>query len=49
MRIVIDHIELTGDVVTSEPLPTEGYTELDDIMVAEVFIASSADACGTGN
>jgi hypothetical protein len=42
MSAVIVHIELTGDFVTSEPLPTEAYTELDDIMLAEVFITSNA-------
>jgi uncharacterized protein len=40
---VIDHIELTGKLVTPEPLPT------DDIMFAEVFTTSNADALITGN
>ena len=49
MLAVIDHIELTGKLVTPEPLPTEGYTDPDDIMFAEVFITSNADALVTGN
>src|SRR5574341_352941 len=49
MLAVIDHIELTGKFVISEPLPTEGYTDPDDIMFAEVFITSNADALVTGN
>jgi uncharacterized protein len=46
---VIDHIELTGKFVTPNPLSTEGYTDPDDIMFAEVFIISNADALITGN
>lgn len=46
---VIDHIELTGQYIEPEPLPTEGYTDPDDIMFAEVFITSNADALVTGN
>lgn len=46
---VIDHIELTGQYVEPEPLPAEGYTDQDDIMFAEVFITSNADALVTGN
>ena len=49
MLAVIDHIELTGKLVTPGPLPTEGYTDPDDIMFAEVFITSNADALVTGN
>jgi putative PIN family toxin of toxin-antitoxin system len=49
MLAVIDHIELAGKFVASEPLPTEGYTDQDDIMFAEVFITSNADALITGN
>ncbi len=49
MLAVIDHIELTGRFVTPEPLPAEGYTDPDDIMFAEVFITSNADALITGN
>ncbi len=46
---VIDHIELAGKLVTAEPLSTEGYTDPDDIMFAEVFITSNADALITGD
>jgi putative PIN family toxin of toxin-antitoxin system len=46
---VIDHIELAGTFVESAPLPTEGYTDPDDVMFAEVFITSNADALVTGN
>ena len=49
MLAVIDHIELAGKFVESEPLATEGYTDSDDIMFAEVFITSNADALITGN
>ena len=49
MLAVIDHIELAGKLVASEPLPTEVYTDSDDIMFAEVFITSNADALITGN
>lgn len=46
---VIDHIELTGKFVAPEPLSKEGYTDLDDVVFAEVFITSQADALITGN
>jgi putative PIN family toxin of toxin-antitoxin system len=46
---VIDHIELAGIFVAAEPLSTEGYTDPDDIMFAEVFITSNAEALITGN
>ena len=49
MLAVVDHIELTGRLVEPVPLPTEGYADPDDIMFAEVFIASNADALITGN
>ena len=49
MLAVIDHIELTGKLVEPEPLFTEGYTDPDDIMFAEVLITSNADALITGN
>jgi predicted nucleic acid-binding protein len=49
MLAVIDHIELAGKFVESEPLPTEGYTDPDDIMFAEVLITSNADTLITGN
>jgi uncharacterized protein len=44
MLAVIDHIELTGKLVEPESRSTEGYTDPDDIMFAEVFITSKADA-----
>ena len=46
---VIDHIELTGQYFEPEPLSADGYTDPDDIMFAEVFITSNADALVTGN
>jgi putative PIN family toxin of toxin-antitoxin system len=46
---VIDHMELAGKFVEAGLLPTEGYTDPDDIMFAEVFITSNADALVTGN
>ena len=48
---LIDHIELAGKFVAAEPEPlsTEGYIDPDDIMFAEVFITSNADALITGN
>ena len=49
MLAVIDHIELTGKLVEPEPLSPEGYTDPDDILFAEVFITSNADALLTGN
>ena len=45
----IDHIELSGELIEPKSLPTEGYTDPDDIMFAEVFITSNADALVTGN
>jgi uncharacterized protein len=49
MLAVIDHIELTGKFVESEPLLTEGYTDPDDVKFAEVFVTPNADALITGN
>ncbi len=46
---VIGHIELSGKYVTAESLPTAGYPDPDDIMFAEVLIASNANALVTGN
>ena len=46
---VIGHIELSGKFVTAKSLPTEGYPDPDDIMFAEVLIASNANALVTGN
>ena len=46
---VIGHIELSGKYVTAESLSTEGYPDPDDIMFAEVLIASNANALVTGN
>ena len=49
MLAVIDQIELAGRYATPDALSTEGYTDPDDIMFAEVFITSKADALITGN
>jgi putative PIN family toxin of toxin-antitoxin system len=45
----IDHIELSGIIIEPNDLPKDGFTDLDDIMFAEVFITSNADALVTGN
>jgi putative PIN family toxin of toxin-antitoxin system len=45
----IDHIELSGIIIEPNDLPEDGFTDLDDIMFAEVFITSNADALVTGN
>ena len=45
----IDHIEISGKLIEPKVLPKEGYTDPDDIMFAEVFITSNADALITGN
>ena len=46
---VIDHLEISGRYIESETLSPEGYTDPDDVMFAEVFITSNADALVTGN
>jgi len=46
---VIDHIEVSGRYIEAEELSTEGYTDLDDIVFAEVFITSKAETLITGN
>jgi putative PIN family toxin of toxin-antitoxin system len=46
---VVDHIELSGIIIEPSDLPKDGYTDPDDIMFAEVFITSNADALVTGN
>lgn len=49
VKVVIDHIELTGEYVTSLPLSTEGFADPDDIIFAEVLISSEAEVLVTGN
>ena len=46
---VINHIELSGKLIKPQSLPRDGYTDPDDIMFAEVFITSNANALVTGN
>ncbi len=46
---VVNHIEVSGNYIESESLSTEGFTDPDDIMFAEVFITSEAEALDTGN
>ena len=46
---VIDHLEISGRYIEPETLSTAGYTDLYDVMFAEVFITSNADALVTGN
>ncbi|MEI7844769.1 MAG: putative toxin-antitoxin system toxin component, PIN family [Chloroflexota bacterium] len=48
-RAVIAHIELTGKLISPEPLSAVGYPDPDDLPFAEVFITSDADALITGN
>ena len=45
----IDHIELSGIIIEPNDLPKDGYTDPDDIMFAEIFIISNADALVTSN
>jgi putative PIN family toxin of toxin-antitoxin system len=49
VNAAISHIELSGKPVTPKALPSTGYTDPDDIVFAEVFITSEADALITGN
>jgi putative PIN family toxin of toxin-antitoxin system len=49
VNAVISHIELSGKPITPDALPPIGYTDLDDIVFAEVFITSKADALISGN
>lgn len=46
---IVNHIEVSGHYIESEKLPIAGFTDPDDIMFAEVFITSEADALVTGN
>ena len=46
---VVNHIEISGHYIESESLSAEGFTDPDDIMFAEVFITSEAEALVTGN
>ena len=46
---VIGHFELSGKYVTAESLSRKGYPDPDDIMFAEVHLASNANALVTGN
>ena len=46
---IVNHIEVSGHYIESDKLSMEGCTDLDDIMFAEVFITSEADALVTGN
>lgn len=46
---IVNHIEVSGHYIESEKLPIGGFTDPDDIMFAEVFITSEADALVTGN
>jgi predicted nucleic acid-binding protein len=45
----VDHIEVFGQYIESDRLSTEGHTDQDDVMFAEVFITSDADALVTSN
>jgi uncharacterized protein len=46
---IVNHIEVSGRYIETESLSSEGFTDPDDIMFAEVFITSEADALVTGN
>ena len=48
-RAVIAHIELTGQMIETQSLAAEGFSDPDDLPFAEVFVTSSAQALVTGN
>ena len=48
-RAVIAHIELTGQQIEAEGLPSDGFQDSDDLPFAEVFITANAQALVTGN
>jgi len=45
----INYIELSGIIVEPDDISRDEYTDPDDIVFAEVFITSNADALVTGN
>lgn len=45
----IDHIELSGKIIEPQSISKDGYTDPDDLIFAEVFITSNANALVTGN
>lgn len=49
VNTIVNQIELAGKLIEPKKLPTKGYTDPDDIMFAEVFITSNAEALVTGN
>ena len=49
IRAVIAHIELTGQLIDADPLPSDGFQDADDLPFAEVFITAKAQALVTGN
>ena len=48
-QAIISYLELAGKFVNASPLSAEGYSDLDDLPFAEVFISTNADALVTGN
>jgi putative PIN family toxin of toxin-antitoxin system len=49
VNTIVNQIELAGKLIEPKKLSTKGYTDLDDIMFAEVFISADAEALVTGN
>jgi uncharacterized protein len=48
-KAIIAHLELSGQLIESVKLPSEGYQDVDDMPFIEVFLTSNADALVTGN
>ena len=48
-KAIIAHIELTGQLIDSVKLSSEGTKDPDDMPFVEVFISSNAQALVTGN
>lgn len=49
VNTIVNQIELSGKFIEPNKLSTKGYSDPDDIMFAEVFITSNAEALITGN
>lgn len=49
VKAVIDHLELSDQHVTATPFLATDFSDPDDLMFAEVFLTSDADALVTGN
>jgi len=49
IKAIIAHIELTGQWIEAEALPSGGFPDPDDIPFVEVFTTANAQALVTGN